>query len=117
MNVYFDDIELSNIYLSRNIKFTKIIYSTQNYSVNGIWIKIKILENNSLQIKMPEKIRIIENYIIKQYNSSKKYKCLPNEIMMNVSKSDSSSFILFNILGISESIYSFKLNYKIFFIN
>jgi hypothetical protein len=118
MYLYLENVDYNYIYIydKYNSKNKKIIYSTPNYTLNGLYIRINyILSFNKVIIKIPEKIRNLEKHIIDKINNKKMaYKPIDNNISFNLNQNINK--IIMIISGIWEINLTCGLIYKFVFI-
>lgn len=133
-NIFFCEPIKNNI--MNDGTFIRIIYSTNNIILNGIYIllnlnditcekyynKYKCIFNTTLHKDIIEKIKIIEEQILKKYNiknKSPQYKIYEQlrigiiKLFNDISNKQSDEFIL-KIAGIWETANSYGLTYKFF---
>ena len=142
--IYMNLYDENNIFFCEPIKnnimndgtFIRIIYSTNNIVLNGIYIllnlnditcekyynKYKCIFNTTLHKDIIENIKIIEEQILKKYNiknKSPQYKIYEQlrigiiKLFNDISNKQSDEFIL-KIAGIWETANSYGLTYKFF---
>jgi hypothetical protein len=133
-NIFFCEPIKNNI--MNDGTFIRIIYSTNNIVLNGIYIllnlnditcekyynKYKCIFNTTLHKDIIENIKIIEEQILKKYNiknKSPQYKIYEQlrigiiKLFNDISNKQSDEFIL-KIAGIWETANSYGLTYKFF---
>jgi hypothetical protein len=131
-NVYFSNVMKNNV--MNNSNFIKILYVSQLFKMNGIYLKINIINylnenniyrnnyifNHLMYYELIEKIKNIEIDILNKSEISNKtqehslYKKLLSgniKIITDVIKNKFDNFII-KISGIWENEYQYGLNYK-----
>jgi len=133
-NIFFCEPIKNNIMNDGN--FIRIIYSTNNFVLNGIYLllnlndvlcekyynKYKCVFNTTVHKDIIENIKIIEEQILKKYNIKNKtpqYKIYEQlkigiiKLFNDIGSKQNGNFIL-KIAGIWETVNSYGLTYKFF---
>jgi hypothetical protein len=133
-NIFFCDPIKNNIMHDGN--FIRIIYSTNNFVLNGIYLllnlndimcekyynKYKCVFNTTIHKDIIENIKTIEEQILKKYNIKNKtpqYKIYEQlkvgviKLFNDIGSKQNGNFVL-KIAGVWETTHSYGLTYKFF---